>query len=661
MQRYRQFLRFLTRYHRIVEAGVQMGVFPAAMALAFLLRFDLSIPQENVIHLRDGIVAMGLGKMIVFTALGLHRCWWRYLSSYDVLRLAVAHAEGTALGAVGILAWGHAGFPRSILILDCLLGLGLNLTVRWMARLGSDLIHERAERRCDGKALIYGAGDAGVLLSREIRNDDAAPCTVVGFVDDDPRKRNAIIDGIRVLGGGENLGRIVEKHGATMVLIAIPSATGTEMTGILNRCHQAGVEFKTMPGMDELIETHPLLSQVRDIAVEDLLGRQPVRLEMDRIRQNLAGRVVLITGAAGSIGSELCRQVARFEPARLIGFDSAETPMFYLQNELRERFPGLPFQAEIGNIQNPRRLREVFAAHLPSVVFHAAAYKHVPMMEANVFEAVENNVFGTRFLVECAEEYEAEEFIMISSDKAVRPTNVMGATKRLAELVVRAMQNGRTRFVSVRFGNVLGSNGSVVPIFQRQIRNGGPVTVTDPGVMRYFMTIPEATQLVLQASTQGRGGEIFVLDMGEPVKIADLARNLILLSGLRPDVDIEVKFTGLRPGEKLYEELHLQGEAMKPTDHEKIMVFSGHTLDRAQVDELLLELQDICEVRDLGRLTLAFKSVAPDYNPGADLLRRALAHRGPPRKQAASAGAGNGHHWQTRGNGGGAGLGSNAG
>jgi FlaA1/EpsC-like NDP-sugar epimerase len=396
------------------------------------------------------------------------------------------------------------------------------------------------------------------------------------------------------------------------------------MTAILNRCHQAGICYKTIPGLAEIIEGNGLASQIRDVAVEDLLGRNPVRLEEDAIRCALQSKVVLVTGAAGSIGSELCRQIARFGPAGIVGFEIAESPLFEIDREMRQAFPQIPFYPEIGNIRNRARLDEVLRRYSPSVVFHAAAYKHVPLMEAHVFEAIENNVFGTYNLAAAAADNGVEDFVMISSDKAVRPTSVMGATKRLAELLLLALQNGGTKFVAVRFGNVLGSNGSVIPIFKKQIAAGGPVTVTHPDMRRFFMTIPEACQLVLQAAVLGKGGQVCVLDMGQPVKIVDLARNLILLSGLRPDHDIQVEFTGMRPGEKLYEELNTVFEDTAPTAHEKIRIFIGNGMQENDVTVWLRELREICELRDAGRLVVALKEIVLDYSPSANLLKRAL-------------------------------------
>jgi FlaA1/EpsC-like NDP-sugar epimerase len=399
------------------------------------------------------------------------------------------------------------------------------------------------------------------------------------------------------------------------------------MVSVLNYCHAAALKCRTIPALGEMIETIGLSKQLRDVAVEDLLGRKPIRLEEGQIRSSIEGKMVLVTGAAGSIGSELCRQIARFHPAGIVGFEMAESPLFEIDREMRQLSSKIPFYPEIGSIQNRTRLREVLRQFSPSIVYHAAAYKHVPMMETHAFEAVENNVFGTYNLAIEAIENGVEEFVMISSDKAVRPTNVMGATKRVNELLLLDLQDRGTKFVSVRFGNVLGSSGSVIPIFKRQIANGGPVTVTHPEMRRFFMTIPEACQLVLQAGVLGEGGQICVLDMGSPVKIVDLARNLILLSGLRVDEDIKIKFTGMRPGEKLYEELHSMFEDTVPTDHEKIRIFVGGGMPEGNNASWLQQLKRACDTRDQGRLIVALKSIVLDYSPSVYVLERLVEAR----------------------------------
>ena len=415
------------------------------------------------------------------------------------------------------------------------------------------------------------------------------------------------------------------KHELEEVLIALHSAPGSCITSVLRSCHDAGLRCRTIPSLAEVIENRALAPQIRDVAVEDLLGRSPVLLDQHAIRETLGGQVVMVTGAAGSIGSELCRQIARFGPLSIIGYDIAETPLFEIDRELGKTFPELDFQPVIGSIQNRSRLDEVLRRHHPSVIYHAAAYKHVPLMESHLFEAVENNILGTLNVALAAAEHDVRDFVMISSDKAVRPTNVMGATKRVAELMVNALQNGSTKYASVRFGNVLGSNGSVVPIFKKQIASGGPITITHPEMKRYFMTIPEAAQLVLQASTMSKGGEIFVLDMGKQVRIVDLAINLILLSGLRPQEDIGLQFTGIRPGEKLYEELCCSDESTLPTFHEKILIYTGPDLAADEMQRRLNSIRRYCAERDARKLFLELKKVVPDYNPSGDILGRLLA------------------------------------
>jgi len=619
----------LSRFHRLGVWLVQAAIFALSGLAAFLLRFDGAIPAAHLRHLAWGLPAWIATKAVVFRLCGLDRGWWRFVSIDDVMRIGFGNVAASAVAYVVIRTFGPPGFPRSIYLLDlgiCFLATaGVRILIRILRESrGHDRRGEAAKR-----VLIYGAGEAGVTLLRELRANPRLPYLPYGFLDGNPQKRGLVIHGLKVLGGGPDLREMVRRHQVETVLIAIPSASGAQMTRILHDCLGAGVAYKTVPGLAEVIEGNGLARQIRDVAVEDLLGRTPVRLDEDRIRDRLEGRVVLVTGAAGSIGSELCRQIARFAPAAIVGFDVAESPLFHLDGEMRRALPDVPFYAEIGSIQNCARVSEVFTQYAPSVVYHAAAYKHVPMMEAHVFEAIENNVFGTHNVAVAAADHAVDDFVLISSDKAVRPANVMGATKRLAELLVLALQNGRTRYTAVRFGNVLGSNGSVIPIFKRQIAAGGPVTVTHPEMRRFFMTVPEAVQLVLQASTMGGGGEIFVLDMGQPVKIVDLARNLILLSGLRPGEDIRIEFTGVRPGEKLYEELSTLLEDTLPTAHEKIRVFLGNGFEASTIGSCLSSFRRLCQSRDLGRLILLLKEIVPDYNPSAHLLRRLLGEPSP--------------------------------
>jgi len=616
-------VRHLTRHTRWVARAVQLAIFVLAGVLAFLLRFDLGIPRQFWPHLLAGLCVWIPVKILVFGSFGLDRGWWRYASVGDVSRLAVANLSGSALGCLALVWLAPKGFPRSIYILDSVLCYGMTAGVRLALRLAFEF--SRMPHRTPGKrAVIYGAGDAGVTLLREIRQNPALSYEIVGFIDDDPAKTGRLIHRVKILGNGAALPATLSSQNVEMVLIALPSATGAEMTRILRQCHEAGVSYKTIPGLAEIIEGNGLATQIRDVAVEDLLGRSPVRLEERQIRAAIEGKVVLVTGAAGSIGSELCRQIARFQPAGIVGFEIAESPLFEIDREMRHGFPHTPFHPEIGSIRNRARLDEVLRRYSPSIIYHAAAYKHVPLMETHIFEAVENNVLGTYNVAMAAVQHGVEDLVMISSDKAVRPTNVMGATKRVAELLLMGLQNGSTKYVAVRFGNVLGSNGSVIPIFKKQIAAGGPVTVTHPDMRRFFMTIPEACQLVLQAGVAGEGGQICVLDMGEPVKIVDLARNLILLSGLRPGEDIKIEFTGMRPGEKLYEELSGMLEDTVPTSHEKIRIYTGNGMPEGDMPGWVHTLEEFCKTRDAGRLVVSLKEIVLDYSPSTHLLKRAL-------------------------------------
>ncbi len=598
-------------------------LFAASGVMAFALRFDLRIPGPEFHHLWFALAVWLISKSVVFRWLELDRGWWRFVSMDDLVRIAVGNFAGSLAAFFAIRFLGSPGFPRAIYLLDfilCFLATaGIRAAVRILREGRASVSGEN-----DKRTLIYGAGSAGIILLHHIRNNPKLPYHVVGFIDDRPDKRGLRISGVLVRGSGGEVKMLVERYSIQTILVAIPSATGSDMTRILRLCHAAGAECKTIPGLDEVIEGDGLANQIREVSVEDLLGRIPVQLEENQIRGTLGGKVVLVTGAAGSIGSELCRQIARFHPARIVGFDAAESPLFEINREMRQRHPQIPFHAELGSIQNRPRLDEVFSQYRPSVVYHAAAYKHVPMMENHVFEAVTNNVFGTFNVAAAAMGYAVEDFVMISSDKAVRPTNVMGATKRISELLLLGLQNGCTKFVAVRFGNVLGSNGSVIPIFKKQIAAGGPVTVTHPEMRRFFMTIPEACQLVLQAAAIAQGGQICVLDMGEPVKIVDLARNLILLSGLRPDEDIKIEFTGMRAGEKLYEELSSMLEDTVPTAHDKIRIFVGNGMPASDIQSWLESLHEICTARDTARLVVALKEMVLDYNPSTDLLKRVI-------------------------------------
>jgi FlaA1/EpsC-like NDP-sugar epimerase len=612
---------------RLIMQVVQAVVIAVSAILAFLLRFDFSLPTAYLRDFEIALLAWVIVKILIFRAAKLDRGLWEYVSVVDVIRVAAANVAASAASAIVLFWLAPSGFPRSIYFLDlmiCFLGtVGLRLTVR----IGIEMVLNGQNDPIQKKTLIYGAGDAGTTLLKEIRINPKMAYRVCGFIDDTAGMEGKRVLDAPVLGGGDKLAAIVAERKIEMVLIAIPSAEGAEMTRILRLCHSADVECKTTPGLGEVIEGKGLAGQIREVAVEDLLGRSPVHLEESQIREVLAGKVVLVTGAAGSIGSELCRQIARFGPAGIVGFEIAESPLFEIDREMRKLFPDVPFHPVIGSIQNRARIDEVIQLYRPSVVYHAAAYKHVPLMEEHVFEAIENNVFGTYNLAKSAARNGVDNFVLISSDKAVQPTNVMGATKRLAEIILHCLQNGGTQFIAVRFGNVLGSNGSVIPIFKQQIASGGPVTVTHPEMRRFFMTISEACQLVLQASAIGQGGQTCVLDMGQPVKIVDLATNLILLSGLKPDEDIKIEFSGIRPGEKLIEELSSLLDDTVPTEHKKVRIFVGNGMPDEDTETWLESLHNVCASRDLGRLVVALKQIVPDYNPSSNVLERAILHR----------------------------------
>jgi FlaA1/EpsC-like NDP-sugar epimerase len=549
---------------------------------AFLLRFEFALPSSVGELFRLGLCIFIPVKGMVYWTFRLHASRWRLAGLFDLHRIAIANLTASALVCmVTAVAVGPA-FPRSVYIIDAALcflataGIPFSIRLYWEV-----FVPNAAENRDSKSVLVYGAGVAGSMLSKEIRSDARLATRIAGFLDDDEAKRGGSLAGVPILGMGRDAARLVarfaqEQKPVSEIIIAMPSATAQQMRAAIAHCRAAGVPFKTLPSVSELLNGK-ISQQIREVSANDLLGREPVRIDETRIGKAIAGESVLVTGGCGSIGSELCRQLARFNPHKLVIFDQAESEMFMLALDLRKQYPNLDLVTEIGDICRPARVRDVISHHAISAVFHAAAYKHVPLMEENITEAIENNVIGTYNVARAAHRGQVKTFVLISSDKAVNPTSVMGLTKRIAELLVSAIPlDGGAKvgaFVSVRFGNVLGSAGSVIPIFRRQIASGGPVTVTHPEMQRYFMSISEAVQLVLQASTMGEGSEVFVLDMGAPVRIMDLARNMIRLAGFTPGEDIEIRVTGLRPGEKLFEELQLNGEDVLPTPHEKIRRF----------------------------------------------------------------------------------------
>lgn len=604
-------------HRKLLILNVQALLLIVTYYCAFLLRFDLNPDQQAHLFFWKTVAVVVILKLLFFSAFGLLRGWWRYVGLSDLLDISKASVSGSAV-LLGLLYFGGwpVGFPRSVLLLDLALTILVTGGARCAVRAYTDGVQHYAAQK---NTLIVGAGEAGSVIVRELQRNPQLDYKPVGFLDDNPSKKGIKIHGVKVLGPTDWLSSLIERHSVSCVLIAIPSATGQQIQRIVGKCQECRVDFKILPALNERIDRPSLVNQLRSVRVEDLLGRKPVELDVAVIRERFQGNAVLITGAAGSIGSELVRQVARFAPREVILLDRSENDLFKLGMELSTQLPELSFVPVVGDILDVGLLREVFALHRPHVVFHAAAYKHVPMMERNCFQAITNNIFGTYNVALVARQFAVAQFVLISSDKAVNPTNIMGATKRAAELIILGLQKAHTRFCAVRFGNVLGSNGSVLPIFEQQIARGGPVTVTHPDARRYFMTIPEAAKLVLQASVIGRGGEIFVLDMGEPVKITELATNLIRLSGLEPDREIRVIFTGLRPGEKLFEELSLEQEGIKPTTHDKIRVFDGGKVRFEQVQAWLDALSAALEAKNAYQLIQSLLMMVPEYSPSEEI------------------------------------------
>jgi len=557
---------WITLAHDVVAAMI-------AWYLAYWLRFNTEIPQYNVPNLVGTMLWVVPLQTLIFFGAGMYRAMWRYASLPDLQRIAAAVMVATlAIGLMLVmLPPQQPPVPRSVMLLDPI----LLLLILGGSRLAYRMWQERRVRNVFGArgkpVVILGAGDAAADLLKNLAR--AGDWRVLGLLDDNPAKRGREIQGVSVLGPIEDLVDLVPRMGLERAIIAMPSASHQSRRRALEICRRAGVEALTVPSYQDLVSGKVTVSQVRTIELDDLLGRDPVLLDESHLKDWIRGRSILVTGAGGSIGSELCRQIARFDPAQLVLFEHNEFALYRMEQEFVLQHPQIDLRCVIGDVKNAARVVEAMAAHRPQIVFHAAAYKHVPLMEeGNAWEAIQNNVLGTWRVAEAAIAHGVEKFVMVSTDKAVNPTNVMGASKRLAEIVCQGLQaENATRFVIVRFGNVLGSTGSVIPKFREQIARGGPITVTHPEITRYFMSIPEAAQLVMQAGLMGAGGEIFVLDMGEPVKIVDLARELIRLSGYG-EADIGIEFTGLRPGEKLYEELLANDELTLATPHPKLRI-----------------------------------------------------------------------------------------
>jgi FlaA1/EpsC-like NDP-sugar epimerase len=606
-------------------------IFTLSIVISYLFRFEFLLSPFYIQQIKTVLLWIIPLKVIVFIFSGVYRGMWRYTSIRDFWLLARACLLSTLLIlAIILYISGFKGYSRSIFFMDgvftfLLVGGKLMAIRSYYSGFANPRIREELFPKVAYKnVLIIGAGDAGEKILREIFENDQMHYKVVGFIDDDPQKKGRSIHGVPVLGNLGKITSIVQGEEIKEILIAIPSAKGEQIRNIVETCKDCDVSYKILPGMGELIDGRVSIKVLRDISYEDLLGRPPVKLDNTGIRGYLNGKTVLITGCGGSIGSELCRQVIKYQPNYLVLLDASEMNLFNIQMELQNENNFHQCEAILGHVQNELLMEDIFKKYKPQIVFHAAAYKHVPMLERNPWEAVFNNIIGSRIAMEMSIKYQVERFVLVSTDKAVRPINVMGVSKRVTELVMQSLQGNKALLMAVRFGNVIGSSGSVIPVFRRQIEKGGPVTVTHPEVNRYFMTIPESTQLVLQAAAMGKGGEIFILKMGTPVKIADMARDLIRLSGKEPDTDIKIIYTGLRDGEKLYEELITEGEDILPTGHEKIMVLHSNNHAnglnhlqsmRQKLDEDIEELVKYSLDHNAGTIKKKLKEIVPEYTP----------------------------------------------
>ena len=612
------------RVRRALVIVAQMGLVALSYWLAFQLRFDFRLRTAETDIFLATLVPLMLARLGAFAYYRLYSGWWRYVGMRDLYALLKAVLVSSVLFTTGLVLFGRtSGYPRSVLFIDAVLTMmligGVRFTLRAMREARRPDVSGMRKRR----VLIIGAGDAGELLLREIQNNPRLGYEAVGFLDDDPRKTGFHIHGVAVVGLTANLAGVLAAHPADELIIAIPSASRQQIQGIVDRCLALRIPFKILPAIAAL-SGRVLVSQLRPVRVEDLLGRDPVSIDSSLVREQIAGRRVLITGGGGSIGAELARQVAQFDPAEVALVDRSENALYLIEQELRRKHPGLTVHAVLCDIRDETDIVRFFREVQPQIVYHAAAFKHVPLMEDHLPHAVHNNVFGTRIVAAAAAEHRAK-FVLISTDKAVSPSNVMGATKRLAERLVLSLRADGAQCVAVRFGNVLGSNGSVVPLFSEQIADGGPVTVTHPDATRYFMTIPEAVTLVLQASALDEARDrIVMLEMGRPVRIVDLARNLIRLSGLEPDVDIPIVFTGLRPGEKLHEQLVNESEATLPTRYQKIRIVQ--TEPTPPLEEGIARLWAALEARDEKRLLRVLQELVPEYMPQTSLLASVRDH-----------------------------------
>lgn len=587
-----------------------------AYFLAFYLRFDYNIPHQYFLLYKKTLYIVVTVTVVTFVLFKQYNKIWRYASLHDIMDLIIFTTIGSAMAAF-VLLFLQIHLPRSIYplywFLSALLIGGSRIAYRSYMENNSKVKVKNIKYK---KVLIVGAGDAGRILVREIKNHPETGLKPVAIVDDDVSKLHRSIDDVPVVGKIDDIQEVITEKEIDEVIFAIPSAPRTVLKKVIDKCSEMRIKVKTLPAIYELVDGTISISSIRDVDINDLLGREPVKIDLEEISSYIKGKKVMVTGGGGSIGAELCRQIARFSPSRLIILDIYENNMYEVQQELKRKYPKLDVVCLVANIREEKKMNKIFSKYTPDIVFHAAAHKHVPLMEDSPHEAIKNNVYGTLNLVRVSDLYNVNRFVMISTDKAVNPTSIMGASKRICEMIVQEYdKRSKTEFVAVRFGNVLGSNGSVIPLFKKQIEEGGPVTVTHEEVKRYFMTIPEAVQLVIQAGAMAKGGEIFVLDMGEPVKIIDLARTLIRLSGFEPDVDIPIKIIGLRPGEKLFEELLISDDKYVSTKHEKIFIEKPVSVDYGNLILTLEKCKDKIDDMDEDEIREFIKSLVPEYNP----------------------------------------------
>ena len=601
----------------LVIAVLDMLTIFASYAMALMLRFEFSISNIDQIYIdgfADTILPWALATVVVFFICRLYHSIWSLASTRDLITIIKAYIVLIPVYVV-IAKILRMNMPRSYYAIGYILNFCLTTGMRFSYRLLLTQTHliKRGIKPAD-RVMIIGAGAAGQMLIKEMQNASKLKTKVCCVIDDNPHKQGRLIEGIEIVGNRHDIVYMANKYRITTIIYAIPSGEAKSRKEILNICKETNCRLRTIPGMYQLVNDEVSISHLRDVDIADLLGREQVEVNNDEIFESIAGKTILVTGGGGSIGSELCRQIAKANPRKLIILDIYENNAYAIQQELRRTLPDLDLVTLIGSVRNTKRIDSVMQVYRPDIVFHAAAHKHVPLMEDSPNEAIKNNVLGTYKTAVAAAKYGVKKFVLISTDKAVNPTNIMGASKRLCEMVVQMMDrcSPDTSFVAVRFGNVLGSNGSVIPLFKKQIEEGGPVTVTDKRIIRYFMTIPEAVSLVLQASYYARGGEIFVLEMGEPVKIDDMARNLIRLSGYTPDVDIQIVYTGLRPGEKLYEELLMGEEGMQETENKKIHIGKPIEMDDVWFAQKLKELETAC-TDESDRIRELVSEVVPTY------------------------------------------------